>query len=301
MTGITYTEALTIYESARARLPYPQKVGACEHAETLEEIADEFDVFLLDAFGVLNIGETAISGVSERIDRLRAIGKRVLVLTNAAGLPSETLHGKYAKLGFSFEPDEIVSSRAVLFEALAAEPVRRWGVIAAGSREAQGLDPSCMTLLEDDPAPYETVDGFMFLGTAEWTESRQRNLEAAVERRPRSVWVGNPDVVAPRETGFSTEPGLFAHRLADKTGVEPRFFGKPFENIFDVALSRMGFAFDRSRAVMVGDSLHTDILGARAAGVASALVTKFGFFAGVSAADAIARTGIAPDYILDRP
>ena len=52
---------------------------------------------------------------------------------------------------------------------------------------------------------------------------------------------------------------------------------------------------------MVGDSLHTDILGAQAAGVASALVTDFGFLAGQDVGDAIAQTGIVPDVILPSP
>ena len=38
---------------------------------------------------------------------------------------------------------------------------------------------------------------------------------------------------------------------------------------------------------MVGDSLHTDILGAQAAGVASALVARYGFFAGQDVDSAI--------------
>ena len=52
---------------------------------------------------------------------------------------------------------------------------------------------------------------------------------------------------------------------------------------------------------MVGDSLHTDILGARAAGVASALVAGYGFFAGQDVASAIEKAGITPDIIVERP
>ncbi len=56
-----------------------------------------------------------------------------------------------------------------------------------------------------------------------WTDARQTLLEASLQRAPRPVYVGNPDIVAPRENGFSTEPGSFAHRLADETGVSPQF------------------------------------------------------------------------------
>ena len=139
------------------------------------------------------------------------------------------------------------------------------------------------------------------IGSAAWTEQRQALLEAALQDHPRPIWVGNPDMVAPRETGFSIEPGHFAHRLADRTGITLQFFGKPFANIFDLAFQRLDATVPRARIVMVGDSLHTDILGAHAAGIGSALIADYGFFAGYDIADAIKSAGIEPDHILSRP
>lgn len=301
MTVATPEQALAAYEAARHRLPPAKRQGACVRAHSLAEITDRFDTFLLDAFGVLNIGESAIPGVVERVEDLRAMGKRVMVLTNAAGRPRSALERKYAKLGHSFASDEIVSSRSVVLEAVRAEPDRYWGVMAPGDKRSQELDGLNAVFLADEVEAYRNVDAFLMLGAAEWTEERQALLADALIKRPREVWVGNPDIVAPRETGFSVEPGFYAHRLADNTGVEPRFFGKPFANIYDVAFARLGDEVDRDRVLMVGDSLHTDILGAQTAGVASALIADFGFFAGHSVEQAIAATGIAPDFILDRP
>ncbi len=41
----------------------------------LDALSDEIDTFLLDAFGVLNIGDTAIEGVPERVAGLQKAGK----------------------------------------------------------------------------------------------------------------------------------------------------------------------------------------------------------------------------------
>jgi len=101
--------------------------------------------------------------------------------------------------------------------------------------------------------------------------------------------------------GFSIEPGHFAHRLADRSGIVPRFFGKPFPDVFELAFASLAKPVDRSRVLMVGDSLHTDILGAQTAKVASALIAGYGFFAGHDIKASIARAGIAPDFILKRP
>lgn len=133
-----------------------------------------------------------------------------------------------------------------------------------------------MIYLTDNAADYDEVESFVLLGSAVWTESRQLLLEDSLKKRPRPVYVGNPDIVAPRETGFSVEPGHYAHRLADKTGIKLQFFGKPFKNIFDLAFARIN-SLDLERTVMVGDTLHTDILGGQAAGIKTALIANYGF------------------------
>lgn len=301
LNSMSAEQALTAYEAVRHRLPSVGRSDvAPRRAATLAEIVGEFDVFLLDAFGVLNIGESAIPGTRERIEDLKAAGKRVLVVSNAAGFPHDALLEKYARLGYEFEPGEVITSRSTLLAGLNGRRGGHWGLMATRSAGLRDLEGLSLTYLEEDPAPYHAVDGVLMIGSAAWTEARQSLLEAALRERPRPVLVGNPDIVAPRESGFSTEPGHYAHRLADRTGIPPEFFGKPFANIFDLAFARLGDV-EKTRVLMVGDSLHTDILGARTAGVASALVTCFGFFAGQDAAAAIGRTGIVPDFILDRP
>ena len=301
LTSISAEEAFQAYEAVRHRLPTarPPKRGY-RRAETLDEIAGDFDVFLLDAFGVLNIGEAAIPGTRERIEGLRAAGKRVVVVSNAAGFPHAALMEKYARLGYDFAPEDVITSRVTLLAGLNGGRGLHWGLMATRSTGLRDLEGLNLTYLEEDPEPYAAVDGFLMIGSAAWTPARQSLLEAALSERPRPVLVGNPDIVAPREQGFSTEPGHFAHHLADRTGISPQFFGKPFSNIFDLAFARIG-PVDRARVLMVGDSLHTDILGAQAAGVASALVAHYGFFAGQDVSQAIDRAGIVPDFVIDRP
>ncbi len=293
--------AFEAYEAVRHRLPLlvPTDAGY-RHAATLADIADEFDVFLLDAFGVLNIGEAAIPGTRERIDALKAAGKRVLVVSNAAGFPHKALMEKYSRLGYDFEPEDVITSRVTLLAGLTGRHDLHWGLMATRSTGLRDLENLRLTYLEEDHEAYDTVEGFLLVGSAAWTEERQHLLETALRSKPRPVLVGNPDIVAPRETGFSVEPGHFAHRLADRTGIAPEFYGKPFADIFDLAFKRLG-TVDRSRVVMVGDSLHTDILGARNVGIASALIANYGFFAGQDAEKAVSATGIVPDFILERP
>ncbi|MGB3555363.1 MAG: HAD hydrolase-like protein [Jannaschia sp.] len=283
------------YEGVRARLPDPGSGGACALSRSLADLAGAYDTFLLDAFGVLNVGETAIPGAPARIAALQAAGKRVLVVSNAAGLPHGVLMAKYARLGFALEPDDVITSRTALIAALAPAPRRRWAAMAAS---ADGLESLFPDLLADDQAAYDAAEGFLLIGSSRWNEARQDLLEASLRANPRPVHCGNPDLAAPREGQPSREPGHWAHRLADRTGIEPIFHGKPFRGIYDLAFARLS---NPGRILMVGDSLHTDILGAQVAGIDSALVTGHGILRGHDVGHAIAASGIRPDHILPDP
>ena len=56
-----------------------------------------------------------------------------------------------------------------------------------------------------------------------------------------------------------------------------------------------------SRIGMVGDTLHTDILGANSFGLKSILVTKYGFLRDENVPQMIKKTGIVPDFIVEGP
>ncbi|MGR3464432.1 MULTISPECIES: HAD-IIA family hydrolase [Rhodobacterales] len=290
--------AFASYLAIRHRLPPAPPGAGFGRAADLGAIAAPFDVILFDAYGVLNVGETPILGAARRIAELRADGKRVMVVSNSAGYPKRAMMQRWDRLGFDFAPDEVVTSREALLARLATAPRRLWGVMLGpghGLREFEGIEAE---MLLDDAAAYDRADGFLLVGSDGWTDRRQRLLAASLRARPRPVLVGNPDLVAPREGGLSQEPGHYAHALADAGLCTPEFCGKPFRAIFDLALSRLSPAPAPARVLMVGDTLHTDILGARAMGFASALVTEHGPLAGADVVAAIDRAGIVPDFVI---
>lgn len=291
----TPAQAFEAYEAVRGRLPKADFPAASETADALGDIAERYDVFLLDAFGVLNVGETPVPGAPERVAALQSSGKRVLVLTNSASQTPDAGLAKYRRLGFDFAPEDVISSRDALKRALAGRPESLWACMAPRSAGIDELGVRAC-LLEDDPRPYAKADGIILLGSAGWTPARQGRLEDALLRRPRPVLVGNPDIVAPREAGLTPEPGHFGHRLADRLGLSPQFCGKPFDSIFELAFARIGDA-RRDRTLMVGDSLHTDVLGGAAAGIHTALVTSFGLFRTCNVDRLIGRSGIVPNHL----
>ena len=285
------------YEEIRPLAPHAEFGAASKFAANLEDLAGHFDAFILDAFGVLNRGERAIPGAVDRMTRLRAMGKRLIVLTNAASYNRAEGVAKYARLGFDFSADEVISSRDVAFMGLPRLPGgQQWAAISAAGDSFPDA-PVPLSSLLDNPDLYATAGGFLFLSSARWDAVQNARLIEALKDNPRTLIVANPDLVAPRDTGLTVEPGAYAHEIAQATGVVPLYFGKPHGNAFDAALACLA-GIDRTRIAMVGDTLHTDILGGAAAGVATVLITDHGLFRGRDVAPYIARSGIVPDWII---
>lgn len=283
------------YEAVRPRLPVAAGFPVTRAVTSLLDLVPEVDAFVFDAFGVLNVGETPIPGAAERLDQLRAQGCAIRVLTNAASYQRDGAIAKFKRLGMRLQDDEIITSRDATLRAVTA---RRWGVIAASDDTLADV-PGDLIRLGHEPDAYDRADGFLFLSTADWDRARQDLLQDTLARHPREVLIANADLVAPRDDGFSLEPGYFGHDIADRTGAKVSFFGKPFQDVFAMAETSLpGVAKDR--IAMCGDSLHTDILGAAAAGWRSVLVTQDGLFAGADV-DAYATTsGIHADWQLAR-
>ncbi|WP_286222283.1 HAD-IIA family hydrolase [Marinobacter apostichopi] len=290
------------YESIRERLPSASARQAQPRlVDSLAPLMSEFDAFVFDAFGVLNTGPSVIPGALDRLARLQADNKTVLVLSNAATASHPALAIKYQHMGFDLDEETVISSRWLLEQHLRQTPNPGiWGVIAPEKSQPETLplpNNSTRTVRADvDEATLDGLDGFIFLSSEGWNETLQHRLTNSLTRRPRPVKVANPDLVAPRGDLLTLEPGYFSHLAATATGASLEFFGKPFATAFEAALARLP-GIDPARVLMVGDTLHTDILGGQAAGMSTLLVTRHGALQGMDIQNCIRRSGIYPDFM----
>ena len=129
--------------------------------------------------------------------------------------------------------------------------------------------------------------------------NQQKTLEASLQTRARPVLVANADLVAPRETGFSLEPGYYGHLLLDRGLKKVRFFGKPFPEVYQLVEKSLP-KFEVHKIIMCGDTLHTDIIGATARDWRTVLVTQDGMFSGHDALSFCHEAGIFADWRVNR-
>ena len=283
------------YQEIRHRMPSARTNKPMQDINSLTDISNTVGAFVFDAFGVLNVGETLIKGADERLLELRAQGNHIRILTNAASYDRAGAVSKFERLGLEIDPSEIITSRDA---ALAALTPGIWGVIAAPEDNLADIENETIRL-EEDAAPYDVVDGFLFLSSSGWSKAKQKTLEAALQRRARPVLIANADLVAPRENGFSLEPGYFGHLIVDAGIHDVRFFGKPFPEVYELVEKSLPDLVPQNIA-MCGDTLHTDILGAAARNWRTVLVTKDGMFNGHDTQLFCDQSGIFPDWRVER-
>lgn len=115
----------------------------------------------------------------------------------------------------------------------------------------------------------------------------------------------NPDLHFLYDGEFVVAHGSVCAEL-EKRGAPVVYYGKPHPEIFDIALSAFP-GLNPERTVMIGDTLHTDILGATRAGIKSCLTLE----RGISANDlknpteesihaAAVKIGARVDYIIKK-
>ena len=276
-------------------MPSAHTNKSMQDINSLIDISNTVGAFVFDAFGVLNVGETLIKGADQRLLELRAQGNHIRILTNAASYDRAGAVSKFERLGLEIHPSEIITSRDAALDALTPGI---WGVIATPEDNLADIENETIRL-EEDAAPYYMVDGFLFLSSSSWSKAKQKTLEAALQRRARTVLIANADLVAPRENGFSLEPGYFGHLIVDAGIHDVRFFGKPFPEVYELVEKSLPDLVPQNIA-MCGDTLHTDILGAAARNWRTVLVTKDGMFNGHDTQLFCDQSDIFPDWRVER-
>jgi len=98
-------------------------------------LLQQVECIVFDCDGVLYRNSAAISGVPEALDALRAAGKRLLFVTNAASASRASLAAKLGRLGFAgVAADDCVTSAsaAASYLATAHPEVQRAYVVGGG-------------------------------------------------------------------------------------------------------------------------------------------------------------------------
>ncbi|MFQ5784462.1 MAG: TIGR01459 family HAD-type hydrolase [Alphaproteobacteria bacterium] len=242
-------------------------------------LADAYDGFILDLWGVVHDGAAPYPGVLDCLRRLRAAGKRIVLLSNAPRLAPRAA-AVLRRMGLDDALyDRLVTSgdaTRAAFESLDdpwyAALGRRY-LFLGKPADADLLDGLGYAAVDDlaaadfllDTGLAERADG----GKGEVDDYRDVLRRAAARGLP--MVCANPDLAAIRAGASEACAGALAAAYAALGGAVG-YRGKPYPEVYELCFAALdGVA--RDRVLAVGDSLATDIAGAGAVGLDSLLVT----------------------------
>ena len=104
---------------------------------SVEELLGRYDVFFIDAYGVLVSSGGALPGAASFLRRLAAAGKESLIVSNDASRSPATSAARYGRFGLPVEADRILTSGLLLGDHFAAAGLRGARCIVLGTDDSE--------------------------------------------------------------------------------------------------------------------------------------------------------------------
>ncbi len=260
---------------------------------TLDELCNNYDAFLLDAYGVFwaSNQEGAYPNATAAMEKLVLKGKYVGILSNSSQLAENEKkkferHQIYQGVHYHF----LYTSGQVTHQALESLSLPfktpnytywQWGDNHPRYAKAELLFENTL---------YKKVEK---IENADFIYIHIPHIEGVDQAEPLAFEASIKEACSYHLPILCANPDLFAHegnpkklvvrqgaiaKLFEKHGAIVHYIGKPYPTVYQVALQAFPSQIKKDKIVMIGDTLETDICGAKRAGLKAALITETGIF-----------------------
>ena len=262
---------------------------------SLHQALGDFDIAVLDQWGVLHDGSHPYPFACDAMQMLHDAGKRIVVLSNS-GKRAELNAARIERIGL---PAHLISNVVTSGEAF-------WQDITQGRLEVQDATPRRLFPICDSADNalewargsdrieitfdlVDQVDAILVMGLPDDTrvDAYDQAFAGAVQQKLPLI-CSNPDKTSPRHDRLVVAPGAIAQRYQDLGG-HVIWYGKPYRPVYEAVL-RCYPGVSPERFLMVGDSVEHDVAGASRMGFSTALIRggiHSGIFAGCASEQAI--------------
>ncbi|MFJ9852502.1 HAD-IIA family hydrolase [Streptomyces sp. NPDC101150] len=221
---------------------------------------------LIDIDGVLTVSWKPLPGAVAAMERLRAAGLPLALVTNNTSRTRAVIARRLADAGFPVDADDILTAPAVTAGYLREHhPGARCLLINSGDVRA---DLEGVTLVEEgaDEAP----DVIVFGGAGGAFDYPALNTAFRHLQRGARLVAMHRNLYWRTAEGLDLDTGAFLLGLERAARVEAQVTGKPAEAFFATALHHLGAT--AAETLMVGDDIASDVLAAQRAGITGVLV-----------------------------
>ena len=272
---------------------------------SFQSVLENYKVIFFDAYGVIKNYKGLIPNIRRTFDWLEERDKHYYIITNDSSRSPQLLAESYHRAGLDFiGPERIISSGMLAKEFLDLK-VKEGLVAYLGTEnsahyiEHPGLQ--ALPLCDLDDKDMERVTALVLLDDEgfDWFTGLNKAVNL-LRRRTIPAILGNADGAYPvssQDVGIAI--GGLAWMIEKITGRKFLRFGKPDAQMFMFAWEMVVDnhpGISRKDILMVGDTLHTDILGGNKFGLDTVLVLT-GNLLPEDYETRIISSGIAPTFI----
>jgi HAD superfamily hydrolase (TIGR01458 family) len=219
---------------------------------------------LLDIDGVLAVSWQALPGAVDAVAALRRRGLPVRFLTNTTARTRQAIAAALGRAGFDIDAADILTAPAAAAAHLREHhPGARCYLLSSGDVAA---DLDGVTLVgEQEPA-----DVVLIGGAGPEFSYRRLNHAFHLLLDGATLVAMHGNLLWKTASGLDLDAGAYIVGLKRAADCEAVVAGKPSPLFFRAALRALGVAADA--ALMVGDDINADVLGAQRAGIRAVLV-----------------------------
>ncbi len=242
---------------------------------------------IMDMDGVLWRGTQVLPGAPALFSFLHGRGLPFALATNNSSRAPSDYVEKLAALAIgTVEPEQIITSGTAAVRYLRSRFEHGTSVHVLGGDGLRALIGSAGFRLVGMEGEAEVV-----VAGIDFDLTYAKLKRAALLIRAGAEFIGtNADATFPMPDGLAPGAGSLLAALQTATSRQPRIMGKPAAPMFEAALEIV--SAPPASTLMIGDRLDTDIAGAGALGLRTALVLT-----GVATADDLEESAFLPDAV----
>ncbi|MHA1668807.1 MAG: HAD-IIA family hydrolase [Candidatus Heimdallarchaeaceae archaeon] len=241
-----------------------------------------FDVYLFDGDGVIYRQNSPLPGAIDFIKLLQSLGKKIYILTNNSTQTREDYLTKFANLGIKLSLSQILTSAFLTAKYLANKTSNLKIYVVGENGLKQELIAQDLEVVNLKPEYNEEriqqvrIDDVNCVVTGMDRTLTYIKIARAMNilrnSQKQILFIAtNADITFPTAEGLIPGGGAMIKLLEELSGRKiDAIIGKPQPQMYLEALELSNCK--KSEAIMFGDRIETDILGAKKVGIATCLV-----------------------------
>jgi 4-nitrophenyl phosphatase len=241
--------------------------GIFNRIHMISEHFDNIKGLIIDMDGVLWYEQQPLGDLPKIFKRINELNLKVILATNNASRTVDEYHHKLNSFGVKLEDWQVINCAQAAGIYLSESYPDGCNVYVVGSPSLKRtLESYNLQVVDENEKNVQVV-----VASIDYDLSYDKLKHATLLIHSGCDFIGtNTDATYPTPEGYLPGSGMVVGALEITSGQRARIVGKPEPILYEMALKRLELKPEET--LTIGDRLETDIAGAQAAGMHTALV-----------------------------